>query len=90
MADEDDRPLQALLKLDQFVLKPCADQRIESRKRLVHQKDRGVGHECARQPDALLHTARQVADLALGPVGQTDKVQLSIHLRAALGRGHAA
>ena len=72
VADEDDRLLQFLLQQQQFVLQLVADQRIERRERLVHQQNVGVGGECARQPDALLHAAGQFVTEFARPLRQTD------------------
>ena len=52
---------------EQLVLQLVADQRVEGRERLVHQQDVGVGRERAGEPDALLHAARQLADVRSPP-----------------------
>jgi hypothetical protein len=71
----------------QLVLQPGADQRIERRERLVHQQDRRVGGKGAGQAHALLHAARQLAHLAVGPVRQADQLQLLGDLGARSARG---
>ncbi len=56
VADEDDGFLEAGLQLEELVLQPRADQRVQRRKRLVHEQDVGIGGESAGEPHALLHT----------------------------------
>ena len=56
------------LQLQQLVLQLGADQRIERRERLVHQQDRRLGGEGARQADALLHAARKLMRVFLRPL----------------------
>ena len=70
VADEDDGALQLPLQLEQLVLQLGADQRIERRERLVHQQDRRVGGEGARQADALLHAAGQLVRVLAGPLAR--------------------
>ena len=89
VADEDDRLLQRRLKLQELVLQLGADQRIERRERLVHQKDRRFGGEGARQADALLHAARQLMRVFLRPLVEADQLQLPVDPLLALGVRHA-
>ncbi|MNL60774.1 hypothetical protein D3C87_1846170 [compost metagenome] len=57
MADEEDGLFQPVLEFQQFILKFCADQRVECRKGLVHQQDRRARGEGTGQADSLLHAA---------------------------------
>ncbi len=59
--------LSLLLQLEQLVLQPRADQRVERRERLVHQQDRRLGREGAGKADALLHPARQLVHALVAP-----------------------
>ncbi len=68
MAHEQDRLFDARLQCKQLILQFAANQRIERGKRLVHQEDVRVRGKGARETDALLHTARQFADVPLGPL----------------------
>src|SRR5690606_31772157 len=64
-------------KLDQLVLQLCADERVESRERLVHQKDRRFRGKGASEPDALLHPAGQLMGVFLRPLRQADQLELA-------------
>jgi hypothetical protein len=66
-----------------------ADQRIECREWLVHEQDRRFRGECPRKPDTLLHAARQFGNLVIGPVAQTDEIELRARLLLAFALYHA-
>ena len=57
MGDEHQRPVHLRLQRQQLVLHVTADQRIESRERLIEEEDLGYHTEGAGQPDPLLHPA---------------------------------
>src|SRR6266478_2171043 len=78
VADEKDGLLDARLQRQEFVLQLAADQRIQRRKRLVHQQNIRIRRECPRQSDALLHAAGQYADVTLGPLRQADQLQFLV------------
>ena len=88
VADEDDGLLQFGLQLQQFVLQLAANQRVQRRERLVHQKDGGVGSEGTRQTDTLLHAAGQFVGVLLRPLFEADQLQLLGHTLPALGFRH--
>ena len=58
MGDEDNRFVQFLLQINQNGLHIITDQRVERRKRLVHQQDIRIRCQTARQTHALPHAAR--------------------------------
>ncbi len=62
---------------------------IERREGLVHQQDRRLGGEGARQPDALLHAAGELVRIFLRPWREADQLELLCDPRLALGLGHA-
>ena len=86
MAHEQDRLLDARLHREQLVLQLVADQRVERRERLVHQQDVRIGREGAREPDALLHAAREFADVAVRPGREADQLELARDVLAAAPR----
>ena len=57
MRDEHDGLVQLLLQFQQDGLHIRADQRVQRRKRFVHQQDIGIGGQRAGQPHTLLHPA---------------------------------
>ena len=58
--DEDDRLRDLAVQAPQLVLKPRARDRVEGAERLVHQQQRRVGGQRAREPDALPLPAREL------------------------------
>ena len=73
MGDEDDALAEQSLQSEKFVLHLTPDQRIERAERLVEQPDVGFDGETARDPDALLLAAGQLARKAVFPPGQSDE-----------------
>ena len=87
VADEQNGLLHALLQGQQLVLELTADQGVERRERLVHQQNVRVGRKGARQADSLLHAARELAAVAIAPLGETYELELLVDDPAArLGR----
>ena len=70
---------RAFPKRQQLVLHLAAGQRVERRKRLVHQQDVGFHRHPARDRHALLHPARERVRITVGEFGE-------IHFRNALAR----
>ena len=60
--------------------------RVEVAGGLVGQEERGLGHECPGDGDALLLAARELARLVLGTIGQAHLLER--HVGAALALGH--
>ena len=87
MRHEDDGAFQLGLQIEKLILQPGADQGVEGGKGFVHQEDRRVGDKGAGEADALLHAARKLAHLAVGPLRQVHEGQLFVHLGAALVGG---
>ena len=90
MADKHNRLLEALLQLQQLLLQVLANQRIERGKRLVHQQNVGIGGKGTGQPHALLHAARELMGVFVGPALQPDQGQLLMHDALAFCLGRAA
>jgi hypothetical protein len=65
VSDEHDRLAQLALDVQQLILQVCAGDRVDRAERLVHQHDRRVGRQGARQAHALLLAARELARVAL-------------------------
>jgi hypothetical protein len=61
-----------------------ADDRIERREGLVHQEDRRVGGQRARQAHALLHAAGKFVGVAVAPARQAHLRERLVGLREAL------
>ena len=78
--------LQQLVLQDQLVL------RVERGERLVHQQDLGIGHQGAREADALAHAAGELLRIVSAEAGQADHLEEEADLLAplALGRRRAS
>ena len=50
----------------------------------------GVGRERTRQPDALLHAARELVTVAIGPLRESDELELLVDDATSIGGGLAA
>ena len=87
--DEDDGAALDLLQAQQLVLHLGADDGVEGREGLVHQQDRRVGRQRARQAHALLHAARQFVGVAGGPHGQAHLLQRGTGGGLAFAQRHA-
>ena len=57
------------------MLKLLAGERVERAERLVHQERAGVVGEHARDRDALLHAAGELARIAVGETFETDQLE---------------
>src|SRR6185436_10958494 len=68
---------QALLQIVKLVLESPAGQRVERGEGLVHQQDRRIGRERARQTDALSLTAAQLHGIAAFELieGEADQLE---------------
>ena len=89
MADEDDGAVKLALQLQQLILQPVTDQRVQRREGLVHQQDRRIGGKGAGKANALLHAAGQLVHLLAANACKADQLQLFGHLAPALGHRHA-
>ena len=66
------------------------DQRIERGERFVHQEDRRIGGDGAREPDALLHPARKLVGIFQIPARELDGLDRLAGDLVALFLRHAA
>ena len=73
MRHEQDRRPGALPDLEQLHVHALAGHLVERTERLVHQQDRGIERERARDGDALLHATRQLPRIVAGEVPQLDE-----------------
>ena len=73
MGHEDDGHAGARPDLQELALQLLARERVERAERLVHQQDVGIVGEHARDRDALLHAARQLARVAVGEALEPDQ-----------------
>ena len=89
VGDEDHGLVHDALEPEQLVLHLAPDQGVEGAERLVEQHDIRVDRECARQADALLHAARELARVVALPAGQSDQLEHFLRLFAPLDPGHA-
>jgi len=80
-ANEHDGALVVALQIQQHMLHFVPLERIERRKRLVHQHQGRIDRQGARQPDPLLHAARQFGRMLARKGGQADLLE---HLQGAL------
>src|SRR6266550_4144082 len=76
MRYEDDRLPQARTQFDKLFLERSARQRIERAKRLVHQEQRRVGGQGARDAHALTLSTRQFARIAISKLFRVEPDQL--------------
>ena len=90
MRDEEHRPTGLLPDADELVLQGTAGLRVEGRERLVHQEDRGLAHEGARDLDPLLHASGELGGILLLLAAETDQLQVAPGALAALGPVHVA
>ena len=64
--DEHDRLVELALQADELLLQVGAHDGVDRAERLVHEQDVRIGRESARDADALLLAAGQLARVALG------------------------
>ena len=74
---------------EQGVLQLLAQQRVQSRKRLVHEQQIDVERERAREREALAHATRKAARVGLGEVLQADEPEGPLGALPALRLAHA-
>jgi hypothetical protein len=76
VCDEDDSLLKAASQCAEFTLKLSSGDRIESAEWLIHEQDRRIGGEGARDPDALPLATREFARMPSGKFGGIQTNQL--------------
>src|SRR5579859_2169018 len=76
MGDEDAGDAGALPYLQQLALQLLARQRVERAEWLIHEEDVGVVGEHARDRDALLHAAGELARVAIGETFEPDELEV--------------
>ena len=90
MGDIDHGDAQRFVQVLDLELHVLAQLLVQRAQRLVHQHQRRVEHQRARQGDALLLAARQLCGTAADEGPHLHHVQRAGDLRLALGLGHAA
>ena len=88
--DHDRRDAEPLLQRADLAAQPHALQRVERRQRLVEQQQARRRRERARQRDALLLAARQLARVLRAAVGQADQLQQFVDARRDLASAPCA
>ena len=81
MRDEDNRRAACFPDAEQLRVQPLARHLVERAERLVHQKERRVERERARDRHALLHSAGQLPRMVVAEAAQLDEIE---HLLDAL------
>ena len=76
VGDEHDRLADLRLQAQELVLQPLAVDRVDRAERLVHQHQRRVGGERARDADALALAAGELRRVAVAHVGRASDDQL--------------
>ena len=69
VGDEQDRLADLRLEAQELVLQALAVDRVDRAERLVHQHQRRIGRERARDADALALAARQLRRVAVAQLG---------------------
>ncbi len=86
VGDEDDRLAQPPLEREQLVLQPVARDRVDGAERLVHEQQRRVRGERARDAHALALAAAELRRIAVGHVRiEADERQELLHPRPGAG-----
>ena len=84
VGDEDDGLADLLLQPEKLVLQTGADDRVDRPERLVHEHQRGICSEGAREPDALPLATRQLGREALPVLVRVEPDELEQLARARL------
>ena len=86
---EENRHVELLTDLQHQVLEVAAGLGVHRRERLVHQQDRGLVRERARDRDALLHPAGELPGVVVEEARQADRLERPPR-RAALRSGRVS
>src|SRR5215831_16529298 len=81
MGDEDDGLAQRLPERQQVVVEAKARDLVERGERLVHQQERRLGDERARDRGAHLHSAGELTRIALRKAGKSDARERGVDAR---------
>ena len=81
--DEDDRGARSLPDPEQLHVQPLARHLVERAERLVHEQERRVERERARDRDALLHPARELPRVVVLEAAELDELDHLAHARLA-------
>ena len=82
-----DRHVGRMPDIEQFFAQRDRGQSVERGKRLVHQQHLGLDRERAREADALLHPARQLARIGFFEAVEADLIDIDAGAFFALGSG---
>ena len=85
--DEDDGRAERLPDREQLEVQPLARHLVERAERLVHQQQRRLERERARDRDALLHAARQLPRMVVAEGAELDEVEHLARRARGAGRG---
>ena len=86
MGDEHHGLAQRLPQRQEVVVEAKARDLVERGERLVHQQQRGLGDQRARDRGAHLHPARKLARIALREAGKPDARERRVDARRRIGR----
>ena len=75
VGDEDDGRAELLPDREQLEVQPLARHLVERAERLVHQQERRLERERARDRDALLHAARELPRMVVGEADELDELE---------------
>ena len=85
--DEDDRRGELLPDREQLQVQALARHLVERAERLVHQEQRRLERERARDRDALLHAAGELPGVVVAEPLQLDELEHLVDARLAASRG---
>src|SRR5215467_8030579 len=89
VSDEDHGLGRAPPDAKELILHQAARLCIERTERLIHQQDRGIECERARDRGALLHAARELRRVAVLEALESDQLDEGLRALLALGARHA-
>src|SRR5262249_13035230 len=89
MGDEDHGLGRATPDAEKLVLHQAAGLRIKCAERLVHEQDRWIEGERARDRSALLHAARELRRVAVLEALEAHQLDEGLYALLALGARHA-
>ena len=89
VGDEQDRLFELGPQAQQFVLQVAPGERVERAEGFVHQQDRRIERQHARDRHPLAHAAGQVLRVAGAKVGQRQQLEQVVHPAVDLRSAHA-
>ncbi len=86
VADEDDGGIVLLAQAAHQIEHRRLDRHVETRGRLVHDQQRGLGHQRHGDDDALLLAARELMGIAVEDAFRVRQIDLAQHVQGARAR----